>query len=292
MLQQTQVATVIPYFERWMARFPSVEALASASEDEVLSVWQGLGYYQRGRLVHKAAKQLAANGFPKDFAGWQAIPGVGEYTAAAIASIAYGEAVGVVDGNVKRVYARLFESSLIGTGLHKAAKQWADSAIVRERPGDWNQAVMELGATICRPVKPRCNVCPVSHQCGAFQHGTQDLYPVAVAKKPPTQLEEEIAIIRFQGKIALTDKHSRGWWKGLKLLPNDGPTQQGQKLGEIAYKVTTHRIRATVMLYDIEEQELEYEWASSGELDAHAIPAPHRRALKLLTESEQQLNLY
>ena len=164
MLQQTRVAAVIEHYHEFLRRFPTVERLAAARESSVLAAWSGLGYYRRARMLHAAAKVIARDldgNFPVTVEGWRALPGIGRYTAAAIASIAFDEPVAVVDGNVERVLRRVSGERLAGEELWRAAEELLD----RERPGDFNQAMMELGATVCTPREPACLTCPVMELC-------------------------------------------------------------------------------------------------------------------------------
>jgi len=166
MLQQTRVAAVLEHYRRFLGRFPTIHKLARAREASVLAAWSGLGYYRRARMMHAAAKLLVkqhAGKFPQSAEKLRALPGIGRYTAAAIASIAFGEPVAVVDGNVERVLSRLSGQSLSPDVAWRAAEQWLD----RGRPGDFNQAVMELGATVCLPRQPRCLACPIVELCRA-----------------------------------------------------------------------------------------------------------------------------
>ena len=188
MLQQTQIATVIPYYERWMALFPTVQALAAASLDEVLKAWEGLGYYSRARHLHEAAQTVVeqyGGQVPSTVDELRKLKGIGRYTAGAIASIAFGEPAPIVDGNVIRVLSRL--SDLPDDVTTTATKKWlwqvATDLVPTERPGDFNQALMELGQQICLPANPLCLLCPVSAYCLARQRGTQLERPV----RPPRQ---------------------------------------------------------------------------------------------------------
>ena len=174
MLQQTRVAAVLEHYARWMQRFPTVQALAAAREPSVLALWSGLGYYHRARRLHKAARVIVRERkgrFPRTAEQWRELPGVGRYTAAAVASIAFGEVVAVVDGNVERVLGRLFAATAGG----EATWQRAEALLDRTRPGDFNQAMMELGATICTPRAPQCLVCPVYPWCRS--RGVEDFKP-------------------------------------------------------------------------------------------------------------------
>lgn len=219
MLQQTRVETVIPYYERFLARFPTPEALATADEDAVLSHWSGLGYYRRARLLHRGAKEVvAAYGgvVPEDATARLALPGVGRYTAGAIGSIAYDKQEPVVDGNVSRVLARLFriETPLGTTITTKRLWKEAGRLVVGQRPGDLNQALMELGATVCVPRNPRCESCPVRMQCEARAHGDQSRLPIKAARKAPVE-------VRLCTVVATTGRgHDRKVWltKGNEAL--------------------------------------------------------------------------
>lgn len=189
MSQQTRVETVIPYWERWMQRFPTVEALASSPLDDVLHLWAGLGYYSRARNLHRGAcaivEQLGGK-VPETVEGLRTLPGVGEYTAAAIASIAYGAPVSVVDGNVERVvcrWLRLEHDARASTG-RAAVRAAAQEALDPLQPGDFNQAMMELGATVCTPRNPRCVVCPVAPWCRGRAAGDAERFPVLRPKAP------------------------------------------------------------------------------------------------------------
>ena len=180
MLQQTRVAAVLDHYARWMERFPTVQALAAAREQTVLALWSGLGYYRRARRLHQAAKVIVCerNGeFPSTAEGWRDLPGIGRYTAAAIASITFGESVAVVDGNVERVLDRLFGASVSREGYWQRAEALLD----RSRPGDFNQAMMELGATLCTPRAPQCLVCPLISWCAT--RGADAPKPQAARKR-------------------------------------------------------------------------------------------------------------
>jgi A/G-specific adenine glycosylase len=193
MLQQTRVAAVFPYYERFLARFPDIHSLAEAPEEEVLRLWSGLGYYSRARNLQKAAQQIIArhdSKFPDTLGEALALPGIGNYTADAILSIAYGKKLAVLDGNVARVLARL---GAIRGGL-RSGKRWqqlqktADSLLAPRAPGDWNQAMMELGATLCTPRSPQCLLCPVAEFCQARRLGLAGIIPEKRAKRPGVEL--------------------------------------------------------------------------------------------------------
>lgn len=208
MLQQTRVAAAIPYYERFLARFPDAESLAHASEDEVLTYWSGLGYYSRARNLLKAASLIAEHGaFPRDYAAILELPGIGAYTAAAVASIAFGLPHAVVDGNVRRVVTRLTND---GAADVQAV---ADSLLDRKNPGQSNQALMELGALICLPGIPLCQACPVARLCEANRHGTQEELPPKRERPAVKRIALKLLVIRRRGKILLVPStRVRGFW--------------------------------------------------------------------------------
>lgn len=200
MLQQTQVITVKDYYARWMARFPTIEALAVASLDEVLAMWAGLGYYRRARFLHQGARVVMeelGGQMPTDVSGLRALPGVGAYTAGAIASIAYGQVAALVDGNVERILARLY--AIEGDPKDRANQKqfWAlaEQLVDVHRPGDFNQAMMELGATICMPKKPACLLCPVRQDCAAWELGDVLSYPSKVKRRAPRQEASQVLVV-------------------------------------------------------------------------------------------------
>jgi A/G-specific adenine glycosylase len=220
MLQQTRVETVRPYYEAWLQRFPGVEALAAASEDEVTAEWSGLGYYARARNLHRAAQRVARDGWPKGRAAWRRLPGVGDYTSAAIASIVDGEAVAAVDGNVQRVVARLDAITHDVTRLdgRKAVAAAANAYVEPQRPGDWNQAMMDLGATVCTPV-PRCPDCPLAIHCRALAAGTQDALPVRAARRAPTEQDVHFGMVMADGRLLLVKRPEKRLLAGTWALP-------------------------------------------------------------------------
>src|SRR5438445_2524426 len=200
MLQQTRVAAVIPYYERFLERFPNVHALATAPQEEVLRVWSGLGYYSRARNLQRAAQEIVARhdgAFPRTEKEALALPGIGSYTVAAILSIAYGEKHAVLDGNVARVLARIFAVP----GDLRDAKRWqslqqsADELLDAKSPSDWNQAMMELGATLCTPQSPQCLLCPVTQFCQARKLGLADSLPARRKKRATENIVLATAIL-------------------------------------------------------------------------------------------------
>lgn len=225
MLQQTQVATVIPYFTRFLARYPDVQALAAAPLDEVLKAWEGLGYYTRARNLHRAAQMISQHGgnFPNTVEGLQTLPGVGRYTASAVASIAFGVRTAVLDGNVIRVLSRLYDlaEDVSLPATQKRLWSLAEGLITDSmRPGDHNQAMMELGREVCKPRKPVCAGCPVQPFCKAFQQGTQASRPIKALK--PSSPHYHMAsgvILNRQGQVLIAQRPLEGLLGGLWEFP-------------------------------------------------------------------------
>ena len=245
MLQQTRVATVLPYFDRWMRRFPEVATLAEASEEEVLKLWSGLGYYSRARNLHRGAKQIGG-AFPCDYASIRELAGVGDYTAAAIASIAFGQAHSAVDGNVLRVVARLTNDGgdvgarVTRERLGEAARNLLD----RNHPGEFNQAMMELGATVCRPKNPQCLLCPVEMLCEARKQGTQNELPVKLRRAKPIRIERTLLIVRKRGQVLFrqrskSDRILAGFWE-LPEPEHLPEASKGRCFGEFRHGITNH----------------------------------------------------
>jgi A/G-specific adenine glycosylase len=236
MLQQTRVETVTPYFERFLARWPTPLALAEASLDEVLSAWSGLGYYRRARLLHAGAKAVALRGneIPTRREDLLALPGIGRYTASAIASIAFGQSVGLVDGNVARVFARLFAlpEDMKGPGMRRA-ERIAEALVPEDRPGDFNQALMELGATVCTPQRPRCEACPVVARCRAHAEGRAHELPVLAKKTPPKPARLQALVARSGGRVLLARRPEGGLFGGLWEPPARAGAIRARSLAEL-----------------------------------------------------------
>jgi A/G-specific adenine glycosylase len=235
MLQQTRIETVIPYYARFLARYPTVADLAAASLDEVLKLWEGLGYYSRARNLHRAAQQVVTQHqgqFPCTVADLLALPGIGRYTAGAIASICCGERVPVLDGNVMRVFARLLDLAEAVTLPAVQKRLWEQAAdwLPLERVGDYNQALMELGQTRCTPRKPQCGQCPLQTQCLAFQRGTQAERPVKQKKAAIPHYDVAAGIIYDeQGRILIAQRPTEGLLGGLWEFPG-GKQETGETL--------------------------------------------------------------
>ncbi len=233
MLQQTRVETVIPYYERFLERFPDVRSLATADLDDVLGLWAGLGYYSRARNLRKAARVVMDEfdgDLPNDVDSLQTLPGVGRYTAGAVASIAYDRAEPIVDGNVVRVLARLFD---IREDVKKPAvvkRMWelAGELVIGPSPGDLNQAIMELGATLCVPRAPRCLACPLMRHCAAYDSSDPQSLPVKSKKAPPRKMESTAALVLRRGKVLAVRRPPHGLLGGLWEMPGDDLIEKEQ----------------------------------------------------------------
>jgi A/G-specific adenine glycosylase len=244
MLQQTQVTTVIPYFERFLAAYPTVQALAAAPLDDVLKRWEGLGYYSRAHNLHRAALKIVMDyggKFPESAEKLQTLPGIGRYTAGAISSIVFGERAPVLDGNVTRVLTRLDDIAEDVLRSTTQRKLWAiaESLVPVERPGDYNQALMELGRTICRPRQPLCLVCAVSRHCLAYQRGMQNQRPVKAAKAKTPHYDVAAGVIRSEeAHLLIAQRPPDGLLGGLWEFPGGK-----QELGESLTDCLTRELR-------------------------------------------------
>ena len=323
MLQQTRVETVIPYFERWMARFPSVSVLAAAPQQEVLNLWEGLGYYSRARNLHKAAQLIVTeyNGqLPSDPESLQKLPGIGRYTAAAIASIAFGVDAAALDGNIRRVLARLFDVEIPARSTEGEKLLWllAEENLPAGKAGDYNQAIMDLGATICTPKSPACEVCPLAEICRAKAISVQEQRPVKKPKSVVPHHTVTAAVIRRNGHILIAQRPERGLLGGMWEFPG-GKIEPGESLPtclkrelreELAievkvglpfgvyehaythFKITLHAFCCT--LADGEPVAIEHNdlcWVTPSEMEAFPMGKIDRQiASKLLNEECQMTN--
>ncbi len=321
MLQQTQVATVIPYFERWMRAYPTVVDLAVASEQDVLHRWQGLGYYRRARALHAGAK-VVANEYdglvPRNVDELRALPGVGAYTAGAIASIAYQVQTPIVDGNVVRVLCRLFaqRGDPAKAPLKNAVWDWAAALVPASDPSAFNQAMMELGALVCKARSPICGSCPLRSLCRAKREGIVSELPEAAKGAPLTKVVAAAAIVRKRSTVLVTKRaENAARWAGLWEFPQadvrDGErsdeaaaravelatglrVRSGELEAELRHGVTRYRItlRAHACVLDGRSRSrgsasAEFRWQRPDELAALPMSAPHRRlARKLAQEAE------
>jgi A/G-specific adenine glycosylase len=274
MLQQTRVAAVLEHYRRFLERFPDVAELAVAAESDVLAAWSGLGYYRRARAMHAAARKIVeefGGRFPRTAEELENLPGIGRYTAAAIASIAFGEPTAVVDGNVERVLSRL-----LGHDLRDRAQTWgyAEGFLQREHAGDWNQAVMELGATVCAPVEPKCLICPIRKWCAD---------PGREAKKPQEirhKKEVRFLLAKRRGSVYLvqrsaTDKLMAGMWELPACLDN----QKGRVLYRMRHSITNSDYNVQVLQAE-SKSVCGGKWVATGSLREMALTGLTRKILR------------
>lgn len=312
MLQQTQVTTVIPYYERFLKKFPTISALAQAEEEEVMALWAGLGYYRRAKLLQRGAQAVRrdyAGRLPEDATALRQLPGIGPYTAGAIASIAFQRPSPLVDGNVVRVLARVFQRKghAKDPSLQKEIWKFAAELLDPEHPGDFNQALMELGATLCRVTMPSCARCPVQSHCQAAQSGRPEDFPESPPAQKILRLQRAAALLKRGDAILLVKPKSSRWFQGLWGLPHeycgeDTPPQslieeclknqlglsfqEAQPIPTTQHSITQHRIttlawigEATGRLKSTEHFE-EARFFASRELAATAIPNFDRKVLQ------------
>jgi len=269
MLQQTTVAAVIPHYERFLKRFPELESLANAQTEEVLGAWSGLGYYRRARSLHAAARTILERHdgeIPKTSDALRELPGFGPYTAAAVASIAFGEKIPVVDGNVIRVVSRLaaLDGEAREPALVRGVRERVENWISGNRPGDFNQAMMELGATICRPLSPDCPSCPVKGHCLSLDRSETALRPAVPATKKKQAVRLAAVILLNRGDVLLRRRRGTAFLDGLLELPSvelsgadDGQKSIRRELRRIGYpsaviEPTGIRIRQAITFRDVE----------------------------------------
>jgi A/G-specific adenine glycosylase len=286
MLQQTRVAAVIPFYFRFLERFPDITALANASEPDLLACWSGLGYYSRARHLQKAAKQM--NGvFPCEYEAIRDLPGVGDYTAAAVASLAFGLPHAVLDGNVMRVLARLYnDAGDIGSQVtRRRMQELANELLDRKRPGAFNQALMELGATLCVPRQPQCLLCPVAEFCKAREAGTQHQLPVKLRKVESVKLERTLLIIRNNDSFLMWQRPAEsaklaGFWELPEphLLPS---VEIGEPIGQFRHSITNHNYVFSVKNAVLKKKPAGFEWVSNTELEKRPLSTTSRKGLAL-----------
>lgn len=297
MCQQTRIDTVLPYFARFMESFPTVEALAAAPLERVLEHWSGLGYYSRARNLHAAAQHVAAaGGFPTTLEGLRALPGVGPYTAGAVASIALGLDVPVVDGNVERVLCR--QLALAEEPKRVAKRLWAEAAarVPAGAAGDWNQALMELGATVCTPQKPRCLLCPIRPTCAGV--GDPERYPARVARAAVPEVEAVAGLVRREGAVLLARRPPTGLLAGLWEPPGGEGTDlaavlhaqvglrvvEAHPVGRVTH-VFTHLRRHTTVY----EAQVEGDARAVGYPEVRWVPGPSVEGMALSTLARKLL---
>ncbi len=309
MLQQTQVATVIDYFNRFMCELPSVRHLAKADEQQVLRLWQGLGYYRRARHLHRAARQIMTDHdghVPDTVESLLKLPGVGRYTAGAIASIAFGRSAPIVDGNVARVLARLLairqsvdEPQTRETIWQHAAELVPDGRRARRAPGDFNQAMMELGATICTPKQPACPTCPLRRSCAAYAKGCVAQLPITGKRTAPKPVTHRIFAIERRHTLLFEQRPDTGLWAGLWQMPtleddrdpdNWAETHLGlalnqlKKIGQFEH-LTTHRRIQFELWHATARGRLrrhDSRWRRYDDVDDLPLANPQRKALRQL----------
>ncbi len=285
MLQQTQVAAVIPYYERFLARFPDVGSLAAASEDEVLRLWSGLGYYARGRNLHRAAQKIAFDlkgKFPANTLDIEALPGVGRSTAAAIAAFAFGERAPILDGNVKRVLARCF-------GVEAEKDQWrlAERLLPARGVERYTQALMDLGATVCTRANPACARCPVVAECVALRDGRIAELPAPRKRKPQPTRRATWFVLVHRGEVLLERRPGTGVWGGLWAFPEKIPDYKVEKrtrLPALEHGFTHFRLKVQPIRCEVRRIAPRAEapgrmWLRLEDAVAAAVPAPVRSLL-------------
>jgi A/G-specific adenine glycosylase len=253
MLQQTQVDTVKGYFARWMTRFPSLQALASADEQDVLTLWEGLGYYSRARNLWRAARQVQAGGgrMPHTVSELERLPGVGRYTAAAIASMAFGQDEAALDGNIRRVLARVFNVALPARSPEGERLLWslAQQHLPSGRAGDYNQALMDLGSLICTFRAPDCGACPLRDICQAAALGLQAQRPVMAARPPVPQWTVTAAVISRDGQVLIARRPANGLLGGLWEFPG-GKLESGETLSDGLRREITEELGVDIIVGD------------------------------------------
>ncbi|MDB5333374.1 MAG: A/G-specific adenine glycosylase [Phycisphaerales bacterium] len=315
MLQQTQVATVIPYFHRFLARFPTLADLAAADEQEVLRHWQGLGYYSRARNLQSAARMVMGElggTMPSEAAELLKLPGVGRYTAGAVASIAFGRRAPILDANVQRVLCRLDAIATDPRDRRTQQHLWrrAEEILPLQRVGDFNSAMMELGALICTPRNPQCLLCPVRDHCEAFAAGVQEKIPAPKKAKPtPLVLRRTYCIRRGDGQWLLEQRPATGRWAGMwqfTTIPGEAATGE-QAANPPALPIRVKQIRALgTVTHGLTHRRYEFEvfhctatatatpaddrprrWTLLDRLDEFPLPRPHLRIAQMLRELSQ-----
>lgn len=311
MLQQTRVEYAKGYYERFLNAFPTLEELAAADLDEVLRIWEGMGYYARARNLHAAAREVVASKQrPSNCHALRALPGLGPYSSRAIASIAFGEPVAAVDGNVRRVLCRVFSDPGDSANL---VQKLADSLLSTKRPGDYNQAMMELGSQVCTPKRPQCTICPVQDHCFSWLEGTPELYPTPKKKASIPHYDVAVAVLRdASGKIFIQQRAPEGLLGGLWELPGgkakpgeSGPQTcsrelqeelgvkviVGHLIGVVNHAYSHFRITLRAYACTVVDQEpvstlgLKTAWIEPDDLHKFAFPKANRRILDLLVSS-------
>jgi A/G-specific adenine glycosylase len=323
MLQQTRVEAVVPYYKRWMERFPSIAVLAATTEQEVLSVWEGLGYYSRARNLHKAAVIVMADyggELPDDLQALRSLPGIGRYTVGAIASMAFGQDAATLDANLRRVFARVFNVAQAADSAAGEDVLWklAEAHLPKGHAGDYNQALMDLGATICLSKKPRCLLCPLGGMCQAYKLGIQEQRPVLKPKADVPHFTVSAAVILQDGKVLLAKRPSKGLLGGMWEFPGgkiekdetleeclireireelDAVIQVGEPFGVFQHAYTHFSITLHAFLCELIQGEprpleaAELAWASPGSLPNYPMGKVDRQIARKLILRENELDV-
>lgn len=295
MLQQTTVPHAAPYFEAFTRRWPTVNDLAEAPDEEVMRAWAGLGYYARARNLLKCAREIAARGgFPETSAGLRELPGIGPYTAGAIAAIAFGERSAAVDGNVDRVFSRLLALKGDWAEEKKRIAQEVSALVPAERPGDFAEALMDLGATVCTPTRPNCMICPLTEFCLAREEGAPERYPVKPVKTAKPSRFGHVWVHKKKGRVWLVRRPPEGLLGGMLALPSGDwveeaapeaipPTKaQWGEVGEVRHVFTHFALRLTVWSAEVTQAPIgEGVWTDP--LEETGLPTVFAKALALAT---------
>jgi A/G-specific adenine glycosylase len=324
MLQQTQVATVVPYFERFVAAFPTAAELAAADEQDVLRLWEGLGYYRRARDLHRTARLLVARHagrFPDDPALVRGLPGLGRYTANAVLSQAFDARLPILEANSQRVLSRLFGRAEDPRGGPARAWLWraAEALLPARGSGEFNQALMELGALVCTPQAPRCDRCPLAPHCVARREGLQDVIPARAPPPETTNVQEATVVIRRAGRVLLVQRPAGGRWARLWEFPH-GPLQEGESHAAAAARLAAEltglevrlgpelmTVRHGITRFSVTVVAFEADWAGGkfcspfyvrgawlrpGELAGRPVSSPQRRLTRALAAPGRQRRLF
>lgn len=287
MLQQTRVAAALPYYKRFLSRFPGVKALAEAAEADVLAAWSGLGYYARARNMRKAAQQIVERGgFPRDYDSIRALAGVGDYTAAAIASIAFGLPHAVVDGNVLRVLSRVAndQGDIASPAAKKRLREVAEIFLDRQRPGDFNQAVMELGATVCVPGQPLCGQCPLKRHCEARRLGLENELPVKAARTAMREVPLTLLLIERESRILFYLRGHppmRGFWELPEALQAPHAEREGAPR-RFRHSIMNHNYVVSVERAALARAPKGMRWLNARERETLPLSTMSIKALKAL----------
>jgi len=292
MLQQTRVAAVLPYYARFLARFPNVQALAGAGEQDLLAAWAGLGYYSRARNLQKAAKNIVELGeFPRDHSSLRALPGVGDYTAAAVASIAFGLPHAAMDGNVARVLSRLAPElgDIKSDAVRKRLRAFAEILLDRKQPGEFNQALMELGATVCVPKRPLCERCPVRLCCEARKQGLEHQLPVRGQGPSGDQREKKLLVIERAGKVLFWQRPAESsrlakFWElpERQQLPGATVTEHA---GAFRHTIVNTTYLVEVWRATVRSRPNGFRWLAKSSLEDVPVSTTAKKALALQARS-------